>query len=268
MIGSKPPIARLSAKRPPSLVDQVTEGLSLQIREGVFLAGAMLPSVQTLSTTWGVSRTVMREALSRMSAQGLVTSRQGLGVFVAETLPSQQLEFTTSANGIELIQILELRLGLETEAAGFAALRRNQEDIAAMQATLAAMEHCIEAKDIEKSIEADLDFHRSICVATRNPHFDQLFLFLSQFVRDNISISRRNSATAEGRGMDAQEEHSAIFVAIREGAPEAARQAARQHVVNTARRLDLRLDLKAATAVPAASAASTNLPFAKTNAGS
>ncbi|MFG6532982.1 FadR/GntR family transcriptional regulator [Sulfitobacter sp. 1A16787] len=237
----------MSAKRQPSLVDQVAEGLDLQIRRGDYEVGTMLPSVQTLSESWGVSRTVMREALSRLSTEGLITSRQGVGVFVAANLPPQRLVFANDPSDAGLISILEIRLGLEAEAAGLAALRRTSQDIADMESALHKMETCFGDGDIEKSIEADLAFHRAIWLASRNPHFGQLFAFLSQFLQNNISASRRSSASVEGRAMEAQSEHSAIFSAIKLGDSAAARVAARQHVVNTTRRLDFKLALEAAT---------------------
>ncbi|HBB85606.1 MAG TPA: hypothetical protein DC031_20645 [Sulfitobacter sp.] len=70
---------------------------------------------------------------------------------------------------------------------------------------------------------------------------------MSQFLQNNISASRRSSASVEGRAMEAQSEHSAIFSAIKLGDSAAARVAARQHVVNTTRRLDFKLALEAAT---------------------
>src|SRR5438128_765462 len=105
------------ARRLPSLVDQVAEGLEAQIRNGIRKPGETLPSVQTLADAWGVSRTVLREALARLAASGFVTSRQGVGVFVASVLPAEPLALTSSSAASDLTNILELRLALEAEAA-------------------------------------------------------------------------------------------------------------------------------------------------------
>lgn len=238
-------VASVPARRHPSLVDQVTDGLSTQIRSGSLAPGAMLPSVQMLSENWGVSRTVTREALARLSAEGLINSRQGLGVFVSETPPAQKFSISAGADLQDLKRILELRLAIETEATGFAAIRRGQADLQAMSDALAEMAASNAAGDVEASIEADMRFHRAICGATGNAHFDDLFVFLSQFFRKNISVSRRNSAQRQGGGADAQAEHDAIFRAIAGGDAVAARQAARRHVHGTGVRLGIAIETEA-----------------------
>lgn len=237
-VAAPPPAAR----RHPSLVEQVTDGIGTQIRSGSFAPGAMLPSVQALSDMWGVSRTVTREALARLSAEGLVTSRQGLGVFVSDTLPAETFSITSGPELEDLKRILELRLGLETEAAGFAALRRSDADISDLRSALEAMSRLDGAEDIDAGIEADINFHRAICAATGNGHFAELFTFLSQFFRKNISVSRRNSAGRAGGGADAAREHEAIFTAILAGDAPAARRAARTHVLNTGTRLGILIE--------------------------
>lgn len=240
-----------TARRNPSLVDQVTEGIGAQIRSGAFAPGAMLPSVQSLSDMWGVSRTVTREALARLSAEGLVTSRQGLGVFVSDALPAEKFSITPGPEAEDLKRILELRLGLETEAAGFAALRRSETDVATLKGALKAMSSLDAAADIDAGIEADINFHRAICAATGNGHFGELFTFLSQFFRKNISASRRNSAGRAGGSADAAREHEAIFRAISAGNAAAARAAARTHVLNTGARLGITIETDEAGPVAA-----------------
>jgi GntR family transcriptional repressor for pyruvate dehydrogenase complex len=247
-VAATPPAAR----RHPSLVEQVTDGIGGQIRSGSFAPGAMLPSVQALSDMWGVSRTVTREALARLSAEGLVTSRQGLGVFVCDALPAETFSIAPGPELDDLKRILELRLGVEIEAAGFAALRRSDTDIAVLREALEAMVRLDRAGDIDAGIEADINFHRAICAATGNGHFADLFVFLSQFFRKNISVSRRNSAGRAGGSADAAREHRAIFDAILVGDAPGARKAARIHVLNTGTRLGIDIEAGATDAVAAA----------------
>lgn len=246
---SQNPVAP-AVRRHPSLVDQVTEGIGEQIRSGHFVPGEMLPSVQTLSDSWGVSRTVTREALARLSAEGLVNSRQGLGVFVSETPPARKFSIAPGQEAEDLKRILELRLGLEAEAAGFAALRRSPTDLEALRNALDMMAAMDAAQDIDASIDADMNFHRAICASTGNWHFAELFTFLSQFFRKNISISRRNSAARNNGSAQAQREHKAIFKAIADGDPAAARAAARRHVLNTGTRLGITIETETAVAAP------------------
>lgn len=232
----------LSVRRQPSLVDQVTDGISAKIFSGQYPLGEMLPSVQSLSSGWQVSRTVLREALARLSAKGLITSRQGLGVFVAEALPLRRLELPQAAEGEELIRIVELRMAVETEAASLAALRRSQDDVRKMRTALRAMKHDGGAPDMDARVDADLAFHQAIYSATRNEHFEALFAGMSSIIRKNIAVSRRNSAAHRNFVSEAQSEHEAILDAIVVRDRKAASEAARRHIRNTARRLGLALE--------------------------
>lgn len=230
-----------AVRRTSSLVDQVTTVLREKIVTGVYEPGAMLPAVKDLAELWQVSRTVIREALSRLSAEGYVTSHQGRGVFVAQVLPPRRLEFPGHADANNIVRILELRMGIETEAAALAALNRTDEDIKAIRTALDRMAEAISSGNVDHGIEADIDFHCGICTATGNEHFEALFVFLNQYFYENISISRRNSASTAGKGGAAQAEHRRIFDAIQARDVRRARRAMRIHVTNTARRLGIEL---------------------------
>lgn len=229
------------AKRPASLVDQVTDGLTEQIIAGQYAPGAMLPAVKDMTEMWQVSRSVIREALSRLSANGLVVSHQGRGVFVSQVLPPRRLEFSQHADGNNVAKIIELRMGIETEAAALAALNRTEDDIVAIRSALDRMSDAVAKSDIQEGIEADIDFHCGICTATGNEHFEALFVFLNQFFYQNISMSRQNSASKSGKGGAAQDEHREIFDAILAQDVRRARSAARNHIIQTASRLGLEL---------------------------
>jgi GntR family transcriptional regulator, transcriptional repressor for pyruvate dehydrogenase complex len=229
-------------RKQPTLVDQVTEGIEQQIRNGHFPLKSALPPMHSLSETWGVSRTVVREALARLAAEGLVIGRQGKGVFVPDELPAQTFSLGFSKDSQEMQRILELRLAVEVEAAGLAALRRTDADLLALEAALDAIDAASQVGDSDSSIAADMLFHRTICSATGNPHFAELFTFLSQFFQTNIAVARRNSL-ALGRSHAAEPEHRAILDAIRAADHAEARRSARQHLINTAKRLNL--DVKA-----------------------
>jgi GntR family transcriptional repressor for pyruvate dehydrogenase complex len=203
-----------AARRQVSLVDQVAGGLTEQITTGHYEPGAILPAVKDLAEQWQVSRSVIREALSRLSAIGLVASHHGRGVFVAEALPPRRLEFRQHADESNVARIIELRMGIETEAAALAALNRTEEDVVAIHSALTRMAEAIESGNAEAGIEADIDFHCGICTATGNEHFEALFVFLNQFFYQNISMSRQNSASTAGKGGAAQAEHREIFEAI------------------------------------------------------
>ncbi|WP_188052240.1 FadR/GntR family transcriptional regulator [Aureimonas fodinaquatilis] len=229
-------------QRSPSLVDQVETGLLAQILNGEHAPGSMLPSVQALSTSWGVSRTVLREALARLASSGHIISQQGKGVFVSHTLPPRPLEFTTPTEDSDIIAMIELRLALEAESAGLAAKRRSSEDLLELEKTIELMETSLAGGNSELGLEADVQFHQLIFKAAGNQHFETLFNLLVDSVMKSIAVARANSALKQGQGSKSQEEHRAIFNAIQAQDTRAARAAARIHIQNTASRLGMELN--------------------------
>ena len=134
-------------RRPRTLAQGLVEQLSAQIRDGRLAPHTKLPTEGQVMQAYGVSRTVVREALSRLQAAGLVATRHGIGTFVvgpgaepAFSLGPQQLETLR-----DVIAVLELRLGVETEAAGLAAQRRTADNLAVMRAALDEFADAVEA---------------------------------------------------------------------------------------------------------------------------
>jgi DNA-binding FadR family transcriptional regulator len=232
------PQGSTTARIEPNLTDRITEVLISEITSGNYKLGEILPPEQTIADRLGVSRTVLREAVSRLKADGLVTSKQGRGLAVqAIARPSVLRMHAADEDKLdEILAIVELRRGFEIEAASLAASRHSAEDLRAMRSALDDMARAIETDDIAAGIEADLRFHRAVAEATRNDHYVEFFHFLSRLLRDNLRVSRTRSAKAK-RGTDAQREHEIIYQAIERGDPELARQCARNHVENTESRL-------------------------------
>ncbi|WP_420225551.1 FadR/GntR family transcriptional regulator [Pigmentiphaga litoralis] len=137
----------------------------------------------------------------------------------------------------QILGIVELRRGVEIEAAALAAERRTQTDLIDMRAALDAMAEAIATGDVALGAEADLGFHRAIARATRNENYIMFFDFMAVLLRKNVELSRRRSSKVSGRGAQAQKEHAKVFAAIEKGDPDMARQFARIHVVNTEARL-------------------------------
>ena len=108
------------------LSDQVAEAISREIHALRLIEGDKLPTEAVLATQFGVSRTVVREALSRLSATGVVHTRHGIGTFVSETaaVGNFSIEPLELATLLEVMAVLELRISLESEAAGLAAQHR------------------------------------------------------------------------------------------------------------------------------------------------
>lgn len=234
------PVPRARALKPTvSLTDRVAEALTEEITGGRYKPGEILPSEQVMATSFGVSRTVVREAVARLKTSGLLGTRQGLGVFVVSNRrqSSFQIDHGELEPAEQIVKLVELRMGIETEAAGLAAERRTERDLRDMRKALDKMAEAIESGKVEAGVDADVRFHRAICAATRNPHYLTFTTFLGQFLHENIMISRKRSAKKADRGALAQAEHLAIYEAILARDPEAARAAARRHVENTAHRL-------------------------------
>lgn len=226
-----------------NLTERVAAALGEEITGGRYAVGDALQSEAEMAKGFGVSRTVMREAVSRLKADGLVTSKQGAGIFVTAT--QRQISFhLDSVSGMELEKILpivELRQGFEVEAAGLAALRATGEDLAAIREELERMGEALERHDRDAGVRADVEFHLNICKATHNPYYPQIFETFRSFLLENISVSRENSARRDPSCTQgtapSHREHLALFAAIESGDDNAARIRAREHIENTRKRL-------------------------------
>ena len=124
-------------KRSSTLVQQVMDSLSRRIEQGEYSPGDKLPPESGLMLEQHVSRTVIREAISRLQAAGLVETRHGIGTFVlSPPTPRPRLDFSTVATIDNVLTMLEFRISMETEAAGLAALRRSEAQLGAMREAL------------------------------------------------------------------------------------------------------------------------------------
>ncbi len=223
----------------PNLTDRVAEMLIDEITSGEYQVGEVLPPEQTIAARLGVSRTVLREAVSRLKGDGIVQSKQGRGLTVMLTARPSVLRIQAADVGDDeqVLRIVELRRGFEIEAAPLAAQRRSKDDLTAMRHALAAMADAIASGNVAAGVDADMEFHRCVARATRNEHYLNFFDFLAVLLKKNLRVSRSRSAKVEGRGAQAQKEHEMLFSAIEKGDVELARQYARSHVENTERRL-------------------------------
>jgi DNA-binding FadR family transcriptional regulator len=220
-----------------TLADRVTAVLLEKIRGGEFPAGSRLPPEQVICERFGVSRTVVREAISRLKSDGLVEVRQGSGTVVRE--PNRTTAFRLDIDpkdSVEaVLRVTELRRGVEAEAAALAAQRRTRAQLADIKRALAAIEAA--AKKLHDGVDEDLAFHIAISRATGNPLYPPLLEFLSQFIHAAILVTRTNEARRADFSAQVRDEHSAIFEAIAAQDPVAARRAAITHIDNAGRRI-------------------------------
>jgi len=227
-----------SLRAEPNLTERVWGLLLSEITSGQYSLGDVLPPEQGIATRMGVSRTVLREAVAKLKAEGYVTSKQGRGLMVTSNRKPSVLKIhaVEAGDSKEALTIVELRHGFEITAASLAAQRRTEEDLKMMHAAVDRMRRAILAGDVAVGVQADLDFHRAIAVATRNDHYVTMFDFIAELYKKNLTVSRENSKMS-GRASHSQEEHELLLAAIEVSDPHLARQRADVHVLNTAARL-------------------------------
>lgn len=220
-----------------ALSDTVAQQLLGQIEKGAFKASGKLPTEAMLAQEFGVSRTVIREAISRLKNEGVVEPRQGSGVFIVERagIRPLRIDYAEAVEPGSVVQILALRRAIEAEVASEAAMRRTDADMMAIDAALAKIDAAV--ADGEDGVAEDVAFHRAIAGATGNPYFLKTLTFLNQYLEAGTVITRRNEALRDDFSRQVREEHAAIVAAIRAGDPMAARNAASTHMYNAARRL-------------------------------
>jgi DNA-binding FadR family transcriptional regulator len=184
-----------------------------------------------------VSRTVIREAVSRLKNEGMVEPRQGSGVFIVERagIRPLRIDYAQAVEPGAVVQILALRRAIEAEVASEAATRRTDAQMAAIDAALARIDEAV--RDGRDGVAEDVAFHREIANATGNPYFLTTLAFLNQYLEAGTLVTRGNEALREDFMRQVREEHAAIVEAIRAREPDAARHAAQTHLINSARRL-------------------------------
>jgi DNA-binding FadR family transcriptional regulator len=209
---------------------EIGRRIAADIASGRTLPGTRLPTEQELMASMGVSRTVIREAVATLRAEGLVATRQGIGSFVAE-LPAQALfriEPGQDETLSEALHIMELRTAVETEAAGLAAERATREQRRAIRQALAAIDAAIERG--EAAVGEDFALHAAITDATGNPQFRRFLDFLGRFIIPRASV-RIRALNLRAYLMTFQQEHREIVAAIDNRSVDQARAAMRTHLV-------------------------------------
>jgi DNA-binding FadR family transcriptional regulator len=225
-------------RRARTLAHELVESLGDRIRDGRLKPGDKLPTESALMGEFGVSRTVVREAISKLQASGLAATRHGVGTFVvgmgdaaAFRIAPEQL-----ATLRDVIAMLELRIGVETEAAGLAAQRRTSQNLIIMREALDAFTLAVE--NGRDAVNADFQFHQEITRATQNPHFASLMATLGTMIIPRARLDPLQPLDEERqtylRRVNA--EHASIFDAIENQDVEAARAAMRTHLANSRER--------------------------------
>jgi len=225
-------------RRPRSLAMELVEALGDRIRDGRLTAGDKLPTEAAFMAEFGVSRTVVREAISKLQASGLVQTRHGIGTFVVGLGDAAPFKLAPEqfATLRDVIAVLELRIGIETEAASLAAQRRNADNLRQMRSALDAVAAAVE--EGRDAVGPDFQFHLEIARATQNAHFAELMSSLGTMIIPRARLDGAPEMSDEQRQYlrRVNAEHESIFDAIRNQDSDAARAAMRTHLANSRER--------------------------------
>jgi len=221
----------------PRLSDRVAEALREWIGSGKLSISDQLPSENAMAAEFGVSRAVVREAVSRLKSEGLLYARQGKGIFVAPTALIRPLRIAPeAARSLQsVLGIVELRRALEAEAAALAAERRTAADLAALRSALKDLDAAVKAGG--NGVEEDVAFHRLVAKVSGNPYFMDVLEYVGQFLRGATMVTRANEATRIDFARQLKAEHGMVIDAIAAKDPDAARIAAARHMQNAASRI-------------------------------
>jgi GntR family transcriptional repressor for pyruvate dehydrogenase complex len=223
-----------------SLTGRTIQALKAHIGNGQFESGAKLGSLAELSERFGVSRTVIREAVSALRSDGIVESRHGVGVFVRKR-PGPDIEDANSLDAnitlaplarlqTSFMDLLELRMAFEVHAAGLAAVRRSWSQESNIWNAARAFEASLE--DEAALDHLDFVFHRSIAEATNNGAFIEFFSLMSLQILPQPAFSKQLNPALITLDyiQNTVVEHRSICEAISSGSAERAREAMRAHL--------------------------------------
>ena len=225
-----------------NLAERLVGEFTAEIRQGNLRPGDRLPTEAEVVRRFGVSRTVVREAWSQLQAAGLVDTRHGVGTFVSVHRREAGLRADAAqiATVVDLLAMLELRIGVESEAAAIAARRRTQAQLMAMRQALDEFEAALAAG--HETHDADFQFHVLIAEATDNRYFTSFMASLGSKAIPRAHLKLPDVAGNHRRDYLAtlNREHEDIFSAIARGDGDGARAAMRTHIGNGRERLKAR----------------------------
>ncbi|VFR16670.1 Transcriptional regulator, GntR family [plant metagenome] len=216
--------------------DQIYEEIMARIVSGALPEGERLPAESEMAETFGVSRPVIREALARLRADGVIVSRHGSGSYVQRKPAVDFLQLAPIGGVADLLRAYEYRVALEGEVAWLAAERRTETDLRLLSAALKDMRAAMDERRV--GAEADLRFHRAIAAATKNPLFEFSMQALSEYIAEGVALTRKLSLKVGRARLElVQAEHERIYQAVRAHDSAGAREAMRSHIDNARLRM-------------------------------
>lgn len=221
------------------LAHELVAAYGERLRSGAIKPGERLPTEAEMMESFGVSRGVVREALSRLGAAGLIQTLHGIGSFALEAREDAgrfRIEAPSQDGLTDMLDVLELRASLESDAAGLAATRRSDAQLQEMRAALDDFARHLDT--VGNTVEPDFRFHLAIANATGNRYYGELMrqLGLAVIPRTRVSSARLDADHRAEHLHKVNQEHLDIYAAIERRDPEAARAAMRIHLVNSRER--------------------------------
>ncbi|KAB1662919.1 FadR/GntR family transcriptional regulator [Pseudoclavibacter sp. CFCC 13611] len=208
-----PPANRLGA------TEYVRQNLEHAISAGVVKVGQRLPSEAALAARFGVSRSVVREALRVLEVRGTTATRVGVGTFVIATEPISQVDFA----GFGATDLVEARPHIEIPAAGLAAVRRSEHDLEHMQGLIESMQR---TDDPDEWVRQDTELHLAIAEASGN----RVFTTVLRSIKAALALQSGQLNDGSNRRLPSEHEHRSIVAAIAQGSITEAEDAMRFHL--------------------------------------
>jgi GntR family transcriptional repressor for pyruvate dehydrogenase complex len=216
--------------KPKRISDQVFEQLKELIIRGEYEPGEKIMTERELTDAFGVSRTSVRDAVNKLVVMGFLEQRQGQGTFVRspDSLEGNPLADADETREATLGQLLEVRMGIECNAAALAAMRAEESDLHFLEKSIGLMRSQVDSGRLGTT--ADVSFHMAISYATKNPvqvylmknFYDYLFIG----IKENLAMLYRDPANIE----KIIEQHKEIFTVIRQRDPERAFACMQTHI--------------------------------------
>lgn len=216
-----------------SFADQVYVQLQRLIQRGEYPTNSRLPPEQELSQRFGVSRPIIRQALRRLSLEGVVESRKGSGTVVRIGQSMLQSGFPPLNSVADVQQFYEFRIDIESRAAALAAARHTSDQLGEIEAAIEASAQAIEAGNLRVAADLNFSFHRAIAKASGN-RFHQTAVELLPNAIGHVGYEFRIGTSDEehGRSRVILAEHMQIFDAIRAREAERASMLMKDHIVS------------------------------------
>ena len=214
------------------LYEEVILGIEEMLKSKNMQPGDRMPSEKELSLYFGVSKTAVREALSALQTAGLIEVKHGSGIFVRSVNEklTNPLTMKMLGNRDNMLQIMEIRKGLEIEGTFLAALRADRTDIAKIKSCLLTMAEAIEQG--ENASHSDLAFHRALIQATHNPAYCNVYDTIASVFNEGMQSCHEYFFLNDGQRLVVLEDHRLIYDAIKKKQPERARDLMRRHLEN------------------------------------